>query len=411
MKPKENELVEYSCYECDKVFTCESDTACEYNRRIYCPQCSFTCDDCTERVPLSVSREVHGGGDVCEECVDDHYYFCDGCEMYFHSDSSAWQDGHNGQCSECTDSQSIGEREYQNNGTFKSSKQGDILKSTRVFGVEVECLKNGDFDDTIAKIHEDIGYSEDGSIRGDGVEFQLPPASGEKGEKMVKSFCDVLATQKYEVNASCGLHVHVSATDLKYQDIRKTFGFYLSFEDVLLSFLPKSRGFNEYCYQLKKDYQLNEILEATSREMLERIWYRESSTDCIDSRKSHNKDSSRYHGINFHTLFSRDTLEIRYHSGTISSKKILEWVNLHATILDVCTAERSCLETYELSKYYAITDIQEKTNLFFNLLKLSESSRAYFLARQSLFYKIPEYPKTDIFIQTVKDITSEREQN
>jgi hypothetical protein len=42
----------------------------------------------------------------------------------------------------------------------------------------------------------------------------------------------------------------------------------------------------------------------------------------------------RYFGVNFHSIFYRGTLEIRYHCGTTNAQKILNWVSLHQQILD-----------------------------------------------------------------------------
>ena len=104
--------------------------------------------------------------------------------------------------------------------------------------------------------------------------------------------------------------------------------------------------------------------------------------ETVNRRKNYKKDDSRYRGINMHTLLSANHLEVRYHSGTVNAKKVLEWANLHTAIADILTNGRY---TSTLYGHRNISDINRKTAIMFDMLNLSEDSRQYWLARQKKF--------------------------
>jgi hypothetical protein len=237
-----------------------------------------------------------------------------------------------------------------------------------------------------------IGVHEDGSIggKGYGIEICTPPASGDKGENLLKEVCDIMARNGATVNKSCGLHVHLDVKEIDnrnanemYRSVQRLWLFYLTFEDVLMSFLPPSRRSSNYCQSLKSDYHFREIAEAQNIDKLEKIWYRVSNQRDIVECKSESKHQTRYRGINMHTLFSERHIEIRFHSGTINFKKIAEWVNLHARIIDF--AFNNNIDFEYMKKLSSSIDEGAKTREFFDMLKLSKGSRDYFLSRQEVF--------------------------
>jgi hypothetical protein len=171
--------------------------------------------------------------------------------------------------------------------------------------------------------------------------------------------------------------------------------FYLSMEEVLLSFLPNSRRSNKYCMLMRSYFHISEIQQVNNLEQLEKLWYRVSKRMDLMHRKSGKYDDTRYMGINLHSFFKDGHVEIRYHSGTTNARKILEWVNLHQTILDKASEEVLVHGRYRASssigsqaaKAMENPNLAEKTQLFFDILNLPASSRAYFLDRQAIFSK------------------------
>ncbi len=224
--------------------------------------------------------------------------------------------------------------------------------------------------------------------------MQFPLMAGNAGEGVIKDVCKVLSNTETKVNSSCGFHLHISIDDWQKMDtgeyypndpktqiLKDIFMFYLCFENVIMSFLPKTRRTNSFCRPLANCYHLTEIAEARNSEQIDEIWYRANGEN-LKNQKAEKKHGSRYRGINMHTLLSENHLEIRYHSGTTNSKKILEWTNLHLQIIDWLVAGsgysnwRNSLE---------LVDLGEKTDYFFRLIGLTKESEDYFRTRQMKF--------------------------
>jgi hypothetical protein len=114
----------------------------------------------------------------------------------------------------------------------------------------------------------------------------------------------------------------------------------------------------------------------------ERLWYRQRESNMLREAKNHHYHSSRYFGINLHPLFAHGHLEVRYHPGTTKAKKVLEWANLHALIMDAAVAGKF---TPQVLQEAQVIDLGSKTNFLFDLIGLSKDSRAYFYDRQRKF--------------------------
>ncbi len=91
----------------------------------------------------------------------------------------------------------------------------------RTIGVEIECLvpvySNSDrsaIEDAGGSVHHDSSI--DGS--GEGIEVKTSPISGNHAEETLHGICDVLASMDADTNSTCGLHVHVDASELNVKN-------------------------------------------------------------------------------------------------------------------------------------------------------------------------------------------------
>jgi len=354
----------------------------------------FTCGRCDNIYPFD-------DGNTCDACADT---WCTSCWQGHHSYSCRYHDA--SLCSACYERHESCDSDdddayawlYRTCDTttdaFLSSVAGQTLHTLRPFGVEIECYAPGvdALSEIASQFPQAVGISADGSLHGaNGVEFQTPRMAGVTGEEQMKAIMKHLNDRGFTVNQSCGLHVHLDAADFMPADsatteymrmlaLRELMTFYLSFEDVLLALLPQSRRTNSYCKAFKSAYAWEDLADAGSRTQLESLWYKAMDGDEVTRRKAQKQDASRYRGVNFHSLFSSGHLEIRYHSGTLNPRKILEWVNLHGRIMDKI-ADRTLAAHNVL---FTLT-LTEKITLFFSLLRLPEASQQYFEARIEKF--------------------------
>lgn len=359
------------------------------------------CYNCENRI-----EDVHyrDGNEYCDECYDDLFFFsCSDCNDMTDINEKHYDDGDE-LCYSCNrqreedreNEEELPERQYttKNLAEFQSRTVGEFIKSSRIFSAEIECYygEMSEMQDAAEEIPRGFGITSDGSLKNDGVEFQTPKLKGKQGELAIKHISKVLNAHGFHTDRTTGLHIHLDGRGLMPKTRTKTYpaqlvrmlSFYLSFEEVILSFLPASRRKNQFCNPLRNSYHVQEIRDVRNLEQLEKIWYRRSLRRHLKEAKSNKYHQSRYAGINLHSLLKDGHIEVRYHSGTMNATKILEWVNLHQTVLDMASMKHSRLDE-RCSEAMAMTNLEEKTELFFDVLNLPARAREYFRSRQAAF--------------------------
>ena len=359
---------------------------------IICSECGTAITDGTEE---RVNYRTY-----CRTCYEDNFSECQWCNDVIANDDLIEYHG-DSICQNCYDNRdyedsedSIDERDYSKMDLpkFQSDKAGEIITSPRIFSAEIEAYygDSGDIESASQLLAHEIGITSDGSLNCRGIEFQTPKLKGEAGEQAIKKMCKVLNSLDFTNDRTTGLHIHLDSADMKPKTITRTepkaikacWIFYLLYEEVILSFLPPSRRRNSYCKLIKEGYHITEIEGCNNIAQLEKLWYRTQSRKVIKDRKAEKYDGSRYAGANFHSLLANGHLEIRYHSGTINAEKILEWVNLHQTIMDKALWNYTAMTS---KKIMGMPELKEKTALFYEILELPKRAQKYFSARQKMF--------------------------
>lgn len=285
------------------------------------------------------------------------------------------------------------DRPWERKKKLLSDEPGTILKSTRAFGVEIECTYKDEEDiEAVAdEIDDAIGIGGDGSIDGNGAEIRTPPASGKAAEAMMNELCASLNKHGCKVNKSCGLHVHIDAKDMgkavnddkKWQLVQNYWMFYIAMDTVIRSFLPNSRRKNSYCKKMEPVFEA--VKKADSYNKLYEI-YNSGDSSLLDQKarsKGEYKDPTRYRGINLHTLWGEWHPEIRYHNGTTQAPRILHWAYLHCLIMDKIMDGTITFEW--IVGMYEKKSVKEKTKQLFRILGISKPTAIYLLARQTVF--------------------------
>lgn len=301
-----------------------------------------------------------------------------------------------GYCSTCIDNPVPDRplRLFALNKKWCDLKPGAIIQSPRMFSFEVETLVKSSKQISVIgdTIPAESGMSGDSSINGNGkgIEIQSPRLQGAKGEEFTTRVAGVLKNNNAVVNASCGMHVHLDADAIvptsrsEYpRALVEMWKAYVVFEDVIFSVLPYNRRINRYCRPLRDYFKLSEIEAITSMYDAERLWYKQQDSSAIRSEKQHHHHASRYFGVNFHSLFGGGHLELRHHSGTLNAKKVLQWANLHALIMDA--AQKGKFTYAFLAEAQATTNVKDKTKMLFEVIGLAKSSQRYFHERQNKF--------------------------
>ena len=141
--------------------------------------------------------------------------------------------------------------------------------------------------------------------------------------------CVYLSFSPITKHPSANYSYYKSSGEEPFNLVRNALYFYTKYSEVMESIVSNSRRFgNMYCIPLGVSYDAAEIAELNDMDSLRRYWYKNSSSDG-------HYNNSRYHNVNFHSLWDRHgTIEIRSLGGTSDANKILLWVKLHQKILD-----------------------------------------------------------------------------
>ena len=207
------------------------------------------------------------------------------------------------------------------------------------FGVELECIpgvRSNDIE-TIADALSNAGISTraesynhttqrhwkvttDASIVSDlgGFEIVSPVLRGGDGIRQLERVLDVLNRRGVKVNRTCGLHVHIGATQLQAADIKHLFKRYGRHEVAIDAIMPPSRrgNTNRYCRSMA-------TLIAEDSDTMQRI---ESARDTRSVAAVFSGHDQRYMKLNIASYLRHGTVEFRQHSGTLEINKIASWV-------------------------------------------------------------------------------------
>lgn len=126
-----------------------------------------------------------------------------------------------------------------------------------------------------------------------------------------------------KVNDSCGIHVHVDASAHNEKTLRNIVNIMAAKEDLLYKALKVEVERQYYCQKADTRF-LDDVNRRRPKtmEQLERIWYNGES-----GRYDH-YDTTRYHGLNLHSVFSKGTIEFRLFNSTLHAGEIKSYIQL-----------------------------------------------------------------------------------
>ncbi len=127
------------------------------------------------------------------------------------------------------------------------------------------------------------------------------------------------------VNSSCGIHVHVDASSLDGKQLGNLAKIVYKQEPLILHALQISESrLNSYTKPMEPTF-IEEVNKCRpqSLKQLGSLWYQERNIEEIALQHYH---STRYHGVNFHSLFYRGTVEFRWFESTLHAGKVKSYI-------------------------------------------------------------------------------------
>lgn len=123
-------------------------------------------------------------------------------------------------------------------------------------------------------------------------------------------------------NSSCGIHIHIGAEKHTAKTLTNLVNIMTSKQDLIYKALAINPSREHYCRKLET--KLSENLKKSKPQTLEKvadIWY----DGYYDNRTAH-YNSSRYHGLNLHSVFTKGTVEFRLFNSTTHAGKIKAYI-------------------------------------------------------------------------------------
>lgn len=131
------------------------------------------------------------------------------------------------------------------------------------------------------------------------------------------------------VNDSCGMHVHVDASNHTPQSLKNALSIMYSKEDILfLALKVNENRVDRWCKKVRQPVleQVRRLPTSASMDQIQRLWY----GDCDGS--TFHYDGTRYHALNLHSVFYRGTLEWRCFESTLHAGKVRANITLALAI-------------------------------------------------------------------------------
>lgn len=233
--------------------------------------------------------------------------------------------------------------------------------SNRTYGVEIECVGINNVRN-MESILKDAGLTvgpngwmvkNDYSVR-NGLEVVSPVLKGKNGFQKIKKVCAALAANGVTIDLTCGLHVHVGVSDFKAKELANILFRYSAFETELDKIMTRDRrGKNNYYCEslsyLKSKKVQNDILKDTD-ETIFNGWRFEDWLDIIQYERSSK--------VNLHAYPRQGTVEFRQHGGTVSSDKIVNWVQFCVNFVEMSRLNQTTeSQAHDIKKspYYGLS--------------------------------------------------------
>jgi hypothetical protein len=261
-------------------------------------------------------------------------------------------------------------------------KAGRIVRSGRLFGAELELTRGRTLLSRVPLQAQGFELKRDGSVNGDSLELTTPPLSGTSAEYV---FANVVtpALVDSKTDTSCGLHVHVDARDYKtlaskgkHAPIVRLTALYMALQPFMLSLVPLSRRSNTYCKTMNSARHLERLAGALDTKDTDTV------RSAFDYVVSHVCASDRYQWYNLVPWFREGHYEVRLHSGTHDTRKVLEWANLHTLLAD--GAMQKWFTTDDMRTMHSQGSLKT-LDLLAERLRLTPASVTYWRGRISRF--------------------------
>lgn len=158
------------------------------------------------------------------------------------------------------------------------------------------------------------------------VEFVTPPLNYSDIE-LLQNIIRKLRENGAKSHSSCGIHIHVDGANHNPQSLRRLVNFMTSRQDLIYEALEIGNRESSWCRKLNSDLlaAMKKNKNLTKAEA-EKIWYSSANDGYCGGIDHQHYNTTRYHGVNLHSYFSKGTVEFRLFNSTLHAGKIKAYI-------------------------------------------------------------------------------------
>lgn len=158
------------------------------------------------------------------------------------------------------------------------------------------------------------------------VEFVTPPLNYSDIE-LLQNIIRKLRENGAKSHSSCGIHIHVDGANHNPQSLRRLVNFMTSRQDLIYEALEIRNRESSWCRKLNSDLlaAMKKNKNLTKAEA-EKIWYSSANDGYCGGIDHQHYNTTRYHGVNLHSYFSKGTVEFRLFNSTLHAGKIKAYI-------------------------------------------------------------------------------------
>ena len=225
------------------------------------------------------------------------------------------------------------------------------LNGTR-FGIEIETLVPSRWR-FINAMRRELGTTFDGwivtpdssvydGIGSDSAEIVSPILT--YSDATIKDVQRIVRTARRlqaKVNARCGIHIHIHGEEVPSGRQVKNLIQKMYRVDGLLARMLNIRDGRLERFCKATDEAMMRRLNASNpetREDLAKVWY---GTDDWQRRANYHYDATRYHMLNCHPLFSKNSVEFRCFNSTLHAGRVKAYIQFSAAFVKAMAAKRN----------------------------------------------------------------------
>jgi hypothetical protein len=188
------------------------------------------------------------------------------------------------------------------------------------------------------------------------------------------------------VDHSCGIHIHVDGARFKDEPsaIRSLVRLVYNRETFIEAALKlDARRRSIYCQPIQTRIAEG-IRRCNALATVQRLWYQNELRYSRNPERDH-YNSSRYHGVNLHSLFFRGTIEFRWFNGSLHAGEVKSYVHLVLSLAATALVGQVSGKRREFSQ-----ECNQKRTFNWMLKNLGLDGEEFKVTRQHLTKHLPD---------------------